>query len=288
MTIDTICSGTDAQRNDDHVAVFHHAATTDILVIDGGTSVAARDHLGTAHGDVAWFVHAFTAALEPILASGQTQQQCVHAAIDRVREAFGRLPGFREMPLHAWPIAALSWLRIDGMSGGDHRRDATLYSLGDCKTLLRTSEDGCLDPDPFTNPQEHLLQAEIARLRAEGVHDATRRRQRMLPLLRARREFQNTTPTPSVLCLHPHGPFQPRIRRFGLAADAVVLLMTDGFYRLVEPYALYTDAQLVDACVRQGLPALLAALRHHEAGGETGAQAVKPADDASAVLWTGA
>jgi hypothetical protein len=70
------------------------------------------------------------------------------------------------------------------------------------------------------------------------------------------------------------------------AKGSVLLVMTDGFYRLVEPYGLHTDASLAQACVREGLDAMLARLRAHEhAAGAGTATVVKPADDASAVAW---
>lgn len=280
MTIAHISAGAASHRNDDHVAVFTHAGVTDILVIDGGTSVAECDYLDPVQGDVAWFVHAFTAALAQELRPGRGQQDCLHAAIDTVRASVERLAGPAPAPLHAWPIAALTWVRIDG-----HR--ATLYALGDCKSLLRTADGACIDLDPFVNPQDAVLQAEIARLRAEGVDDSTERRARMLPMLRARRAFQNTQPTPAVLCLRPNGGFQARVRSVDVAPGASLLIMTDGFYRLVDPYGRYTDAGLMEACIARGLPALLDELRTHEAVvGGAGARAVKAADDASAAIWT--
>ncbi|MGF6272360.1 hypothetical protein ABIB38_000716 [Massilia sp. UYP11] len=278
-------------RNDDHVAVFDHAGATDILVIDGGTSVAQRDYLDPVHGDVSWFVRAFTAAVEQELAPGRSQQACVHAAIAVVCYSFDRLTragqatGQSAMPLHAWPIAAMTWLRIDERDGVGR---AALYSLGDCKSLLRTAAGDCVDLDPFVNPQDAVLQAEIARLRADGVIDAEQRRERMLPMLRARREFQNTQSAPTVLCLRPVGAFQARTRRVELESGTRLLIMTDGFYRLVDPYGRYTDDALMDACLNRGLPAMLDELRTHEAvAGGTGARAVKAADDASAAIWAG-
>jgi hypothetical protein len=105
-------------------------------------------------------------------------------------------------------------------------------------------------------------------------------------MLRRRREEQNTALSPGTLCLAPAGPFAAR--RYALRAEpgAALLCMTDGFYRLVEPYGLYTDAGLAQACVGEGLDHVLARLRRHEhaAGSGTG-MAVKQADDASAVLW---
>lgn len=284
MKIAYISAGATSHSNDDHVAVFQHAGATDILVIDGGTSVAERDYLDRVHGDVTWFVHAFTAALEQELAPGRSQQECVHAAIDAVRARFEEMIGQGAMPLHAWPIAAMTWVRIDERDGVQR---AALYSLGDCTSLLRTADGSCSDLDPFVNPQDAVLQAEIAKLRTEGVTDPERRRERMLPMLRARREFQNTQPAPTVLCLRPNGAFQARVWSLDLEPGTSLLIMTDGFYRLVDPYGRYTDGALVDACLERGLPAMLDELRTHEAvAGGTGVRAVKAADDASAAVWT--
>lgn len=278
-----ITSGAVSHRNDDHVAIFTNADAIDILVIDGGTSVAERDYLDPVAGDVAWFVHAFTQALEQELKPERSQQDCVHAAIDVVRANFNNMPAHAAMPLHAWPIAALTWLRIEARDGV-HR--GTLYALGDCKSLLRTPTGACIDLDPFVNPQDAVLQAEIARLRAEGVIDSDLRRERMLPMLRARREFQNTQPAPAVLCLNPTGAFLARLHQLELDSGASLLIMTDGFYRLVDPYGCYTDAGLMAACRERGLPAMLDELRTYEAH-EGGAKdrVVKAADDASAVIW---
>lgn len=279
-----ISAGAVSYRNDDHVAIYTHAGVTDILVIDGGTTVAERDYLDPVQGDVAWFVDAFTAAVEKQLASGRSQQECVHAAIDVVRASFEQITAQSPMPLHAWPIAALTWLRIGEQDGG---RSATLYGLGDCKSLLRTPGGACIDLDPFVNPQDAVLQAEIARLRAEGLGDSEQRRERMLPMLRARREFQNTQRAPAVLCLRPNGAFTPRIRSVELMSGASLLIMTDGFYRLVDPYGRYTDVGLMEACLQRGLAAMLDELRTYEAlAGGAGTRAVKAADDASAALWT--
>lgn len=283
MKIAHISAGATSHRNDDHVAVFEHAGATDILVIDGGTSVAERDFLDPVQGDVAWFVHAFTDALKQEVAPGRGQQECVHAAIGVVRAGFEQMAGPGAMPLHAWPIAAMTWLRVDQQ---DSSRRAALYSLGDCTSLLRTAAGGCVDLDPFVNPQDAVLQAAIATLRAEGVNVPEQRRERMLPMLRARREFQNTQPAPTVLCLGPTGAFQARMQSIDLEPGASLLIMTDGFYRLVDPYGRYTDGALMEACLERGLPAMLDELRTYEAvAGGTGARAVKAADDASAVIW---
>jgi hypothetical protein len=286
MKIEHISAGAkpDLQRNDDHVAVFTSAGVNDIIVIDGGSSVADRDYIDERYGDVAWFVHAFIKALQRMLIPGRDQAECVWMAITEVRAQFRHLTAGQNVPVHAWPIAAMTWLRISHHDGSTR---ATLYSLGDCKTLLYTTSGSCIDLDPFVNPQEAVLQEVISKLTADGIEDPLRRREQMLPMLRARRESQNMAPAPGVLCLEPTAPFQARLRSVELEHGASILVMTDGFYRLVDLYGLYTDATLVEACITHGLKAQLDKLRNYEAtGARTAARAVKTADDASAAIWT--
>ncbi|MEM8513521.1 hypothetical protein RCH14_002857 [Massilia sp. MP_M2] len=288
MKLAHICAGADpdSTQNDDRIVVFTSTNRTDIIVIDGATSVAHRNYIDDNQGDVAWFVHAFTDAVEKALTPERSQEDCVWLAIAAVRAQFRHAAADRDIPLHAWPIAAMTWLRLSEQEGAVQ---AALYSLGDCKTLLHTISAGCIDLDPFVNPQEAVLKDAIAALTNDGVDDPACRRERMLPMLRARREFQNTTPAPGVLCLEPRGPFQARTRNTTLAHDASLLVMTDGFYRLVDTYSIYTDTTLMEACLDRGLAAQLDELRKFESTGvSTGAASVKPADDASAVLWTAA
>jgi hypothetical protein len=283
MTLTYLSSGADPHRNDDHVAVFSAPGVTDLLVMDGGTSVAERDYIEPDLGDVAWFVRSFAAEIGRNARPDRSQQDSVQAAVTAVRTAFDRAGGHELVPVHAWPIAALTWVRIVDR---DRRSTASLYSLGDCKTLLRTPDGAVSDQDPFSNSQEAVVQAEIARLRAEGITDPVQRRERLLPMLRARRESQNRSPAPTVLCVQPHGPFQARTQSFELAPGAALLLMTDGFYRLVDTYGLHTDAGLIAHAEAQGLEAMLDQLRTFEqASGNTGERAVKAADDASAAFW---
>jgi hypothetical protein len=89
-----------------------------------------------------------------------------------------------------------------------------------------------------------------------------------------------------VLGVRPQGPFAVRERAFDLGPGSTVVAMTDGFWRLVDPYGVMTAEQLLDACRRDGLQAVLAQLRAVEQGTAGAASlAVKRADDASAVAW---
>lgn len=279
----SVSSGADGQGNEDYVAVFEQDGLADIVVLDGASSVAPQNYIDQDAGDVAWFVRRFGADFGAALAGHGAQEQLVRRALDATRAAFEDRTAGHTAPVYAWPIAAMTWIRILPGRGAS---ELILYCLGDCKTLLLRPDGSVQDLDPYVNPQEAVVAEAIAALAREGVSDPRARRERLLPMLRRRREEQNTAPFPQSLCLTPAGPFAARRYSVRAAPGSVLLVMTDGFYRLVESYGLHTDVSLAQACVRDGLNAMLAELRAHEhAAGAGTATAVKQADDASAVAW---
>jgi hypothetical protein len=281
MTIQTTSLPGHGDHNEDLIAIFQKEGLTDIIVLDGASSVADEDFIDRDAGDVVWFVRRFAASLAPTISASRSQEESVQLALGQLRSEFDARTRGVAVPLHAWPIAAMSWVRI-WEEGGSVTLEA--YCLGDCKTMLRVPGHGVLDLDPYVNPQEGIVQGEIARLAQEGVIDPATRRERLLPMLRARREFQNTTDAPMALVLQPNGPLQARTRTVQADPGAMLLMMTDGFYRLVDMYALYTDEQLADACATRGLNALVQELRAVENALAT-TVSVKSSDDATAVSW---
>ncbi len=280
MRHDIIAAGATPQHNEDWAGIFEHAGITDLLIIDGGTSVAERDYADPVHGDVVWFVTRFAAAFEAALPRQLGQPDTVQAAIAAVHREFVELTAGTEVPAYALPIAAMTWLRIqpDGA--------VRLYCLGDCTALLRLPDGRVRDLDPYENPQEAVLQAHIAKLQGEGIVDPAERRARLMPVLRERRVFQNTMAAPTVLCLQPNGPFAARRHAAQVPPGAALFAMTDGFYRLVEPYGLHTRESLADLCASRGLAAALRQLHEYEAAAVAAAStAVKQSDDAAAILW---
>lgn len=277
-----VSAGSGMHGNEDLVAVHEHDGVTEIVVIDGGTSVADRDYVDAQAGDVVWFVERFATELAAIVNPQIGQADLVMRAAAATGAAYRALAGATTPPAHAWPIAAMSWIRV---VHGTESDTLLLYCLGDCKILLREPDGAVRDLDPYINPQEAVLQRVIAGLIAEGVSSSDARRARLLPLLRQRREEQNAALAPEILCMQPAGPFAARTMSIQAAPGATLLAMTDGFYRLSDPYELYTPAKLVDACVEHGVEAMLARLRAVEASTNLAGCSVKAADDASAVMW---
>jgi hypothetical protein len=282
LAIDTVCDGATAGHNEDLVAVFEQEDMTDVLVMDGATAVADADYVDPAQGDVTWFVHEFRRCLAPHLRRDRAQGDSALLALADVRAAYRARTEDGTVPPYAWPIAALTWLRFLRAGEG-----YTLHAwcVGDCKTLLFEGAASIHDLDPYVNPQEAILQAHVAKLARAGIVDAAARKAALLPMLRERRVEQNMAPAPTILCLAPQGPIAARTVTVPLARGAAVIAMTDGFWRLVDPYRLLTAGELARRCLADGAASVLAQLRAFEADhGRADSLAVKRADDAAVAI----
>ncbi|AXA93851.1 protein phosphatase 2C domain-containing protein [Massilia sp. YMA4] len=282
LAIDTVCDGASAGHNEDLVAVFEQDDMTDVLVLDGATSVADVDYVDLGQGDVTWFVHELRRCLAPHLRRDRAQGDSALLALADVRAAYRARTEEGAVPPYAWPIAALTWLRFLHAGEG-----CTLHAwcVGDCKTLLFDGDASISDLDPYVNPQEAILQTRIAALAQSGIVDGAARKAALLPMLRERRMEQNMALAPTILCLAPQGPIAARTFTVPLAPGAAVIAMTDGFWRLVDPYRLLTAGELARRCVADGAASVLARLRTFEADqGRADSLAVKRADDAAAAV----
>jgi len=283
MHLEAVSSGAQAHHNEDWAAAIGTPDGCELIMLDGATSVADRDYIDPVHGDVTWFVGRFADALAVAVRAGFGQEEAVNQAVAMACREYLERGARLDIPRYAWPIAAFSWIRVR-MAGAGHRLE--LYCLGDCKSLMRTPDGAVQDLDPFVNPQEAIVRAEVAKLQAEGVDDPASRLQRLLPMLRARRVFQNTALGTNSLCLRPNGAFAARRYTVDAPAGSSLLVMTDGFYRLVDTYGLHTPASLFTLCTEHGLQAALGQLREFESAGRDAVQGVvKKVDDASAVFW---
>lgn len=284
MTTEHLSCAPGSGINEDLVLAIEGEGLADILVLDGATSLADANYVDQAQGDVAWFAQAFAAELARNMGPELAQAQAVRRAVAAVRRSWQALAGEGAVPLYAQPLAAMSWIRVRRL---DDHLALSLYCLGDCKVFAVHADGAVVDLDPYVNPFEDVLQEAIASLAREGIDDPRERRARLLPMLRARRASQHAAPAPDVLCLAPQGEFAAREYALRLPPDAAVLAMTDGFYRLVDPYGLYTLEDLGRRCRHAGLAAPMRELRQFElARPADGPMAVKRADDASAVIWT--
>lgn len=139
--------------------VHTNGDVTDIVIMDGASSVADRDYIDRDLGDVVWFVQNFAVALGRVIGQNQPPQaESVLRALSDLRATFEETTAGRQIPAYALPIAAMTWIRARKSDCG-HTLD--LYCLGDCETFLLRPGQGVVD---------HRVSRELIRVPFQRLH----------------------------------------------------------------------------------------------------------------------
>lgn len=284
MDIKVISEGALPPHNEDVVFFHNHNNDNlDMWIIDGASSVADRNYIDI-NGDPIWFAQGFSRHLQKRINANVPIADLVSASIADLGKEFRQHANSIEIPEYAKPIAALTFLRVNRKI--DRNITLSIYALGDC-TSLANIDGHCRNLDPYTNPQENLLAEKIKTLKNQGINDSEERRKILLPFLRQRRVEQNQSLHPDILCLNPSGQFNARQHFLEINGRIDILLMTDGFYRLVDIYKIYTNETLLQASGKIGLDNLFKQLRDFEKKqSELSSVPIKKADDATALYCT--
>lgn len=235
-------------------------------VIDGATDATDLRPFPAESG-AAWLAEAVSARLMSGPEAGEGAKPYFSRVLTDVAAGARRrskLP-LDTLPDEARPVASAMWMRRDD--------DACEFVwAGDCFAIVQAGAD------------------EVRLIGTQEKADAeTREAARMLALphaerwaiLQAQRRGANA-PERGLITLNPDAAQYLATERLALAPGAAVLLMTDGFFRFVEPYGLDTPASLLARALEDGLQTTLRALRQHEATPHT--TRLKARDDAAAVL----
>lgn len=177
-----------------------------------------------------------------------------------------------QQPRHNFPSAGGIWMR--------RQEDVLEFAeLGDCVAIVRTGGHTQFIGNLEMIRAEHALNrkqlAEPAG-KAGGYASAREDRNRI-----------NTEGAHWVFSLHPEAAARAGVTRVKMRGETHVLLMSDGFFRLVEPYGLYDiDSLMARAMEEDSLPDLAAQLRGAEQNPEDDVRIgrLKTSDDACAVL----
>lgn len=257
--------GTSGKSGDDRFG--HDGAAGRAWVVDGATDATDLKPFPGESG-AAWLAETFSGTL---LNAAPQGGEGVKAYFGRVLKAVAaeakrqtKIP-LEKLPGEALPVASSMWVRRDGKS-------CEFVWSGDCYAI---AEEG--------RGRARLIGTE------EKADEETRGAARMLAmspeerwaLLQAQRREANK-PERGLVSLDPAAANHMATERLTLPEGALILLMTDGFYRFVEPYRLETPRSLLARVVKDGLLPALAALRAHEA--RPHGQRLKARDDAAALL----
>jgi len=179
------------------------------------------------------------------------------------------------------PSASLALAAIEGQS-------LTIANIGDCRTLVRFP-DGTTQQ--FGDSPVSALDAQVVRRlvelqRSDRNASYGTLKAELAPLIRCNRLLKNRPN--GYWVLEPAESWLQYVQYFaaGAVPGTQVLMLSDGFYRLVDHYHLYSDEALLAAAIQDGLEVLAQRLRHVEdEDPECRAYPrLKPRDDASALL----
>lgn len=275
--IDAVTHGPKPPNEDAHGTAAHAA-----WVIDGATGVSLGADILQPSG-AAWLAHRLSATLETIFA-GEPRASLAAAVARAEREvaaAFRATVGdVATIERPDMPTACLG-LAVAGPDGLD------LGVIGDISILHR---DGAGRVTLVSDHASDMFAAQTlaalakARAAAPGADP--------WPAIRAqiRRNRLMANQPGGYNVVHPALPWADKVAvsRHAAQPGDVLLVASDGFFRLVDHFAVHDAAGLVAAALQEGLDPMVDRLRHAERADPHGKAAprVKQHDDATAVLMT--
>lgn len=248
-------------------------------VLDGTTGLSER-RLLPGPSDAAWFVDTVDRSLrrhsEEDLEIGDLLLRVIREARREFQAAALRQGGEDlERPAASFTMARL--------------RDGALElgNVGDCRILRR---DRCgvvtaFGSSPVSDLDRRVVE-ELVRLRAEGVESYAEAWRLLVEVIRRNRTLANRDGGYWVLDLTERWLPQIQSRVLEWVPGEHLLLVSDGFYRLVDTLHRYTDQELFDAALARGLDDLAGELRLTEREDPECAShpRIKVHDDATALL----
>ncbi len=258
--------GTPGRMGDDRYGFDAGAGTA--WVLDGATDVTDLKPFPQAESGAAWLAEALSERLmvpPPEDLDPVAYWRDVMSDV-RLRAARESTIPLATLPPEARPVASGIWL---------HRRGnrAELAWMGDCLAL--DLDTGAIHGADHSIAQETEDSRQLAPLsEAERWEKA-----------RLSRRATNTSAKP-IFGLDPEKADGLSIKHAEISPGSSMVLLSDGFFRLVDPYRLVPDGPSLAALVRsEGLSGALSVMRGFEA--ETPDDEIvriKPSDDACA-LW---
>jgi hypothetical protein len=246
-------------------------------IFDGVTGINRRNHLG-GESDAQWLVGRAHGRLTDLARRDMPLQRILSELVDGLIADWSAATAELDLPRDYDPPAAC--LIIVKRYGDGWKA----LRLGDSCLLARGADRSTrIFAASPNNVFDHWLAREAARRRDDGVLDSKALLAEFAPQLRQGRAKRNRPDGYSILECSRDSLAMPELIDLGWPAD--MLLCTDGYYRAVDHYGLFDDAQLLDASMTS-VERVLAELRAVEADDPDCRQypRFKPADDATAVM----
>lgn len=273
--LDAFCEAGPGRANEDRAGTTESAA----WVLDGTTGLSQR-RLLPGPSDAAWFVDTVDRTLRSLPTDldmpGLLRQ--MGRSVRREMEAalLGLEGGDLERPAAS---LALARCRDDG--------SLELANVGDCRILHRDRRGTvtAFGSSPVSELDRQVV-AELVRLRAQGVESYTEAWSHLVDVIRRNRTLANRDGGYWVIDHTERWLPQVQHRLLPWCHGEHLLLLSDGFYRLVDTFGFWTDTALFEAALDGGLAELGRQLRATEKGDPEcrSYPRIKVHDDATALL----
>jgi len=236
-------------------------------VLDGATDATGLMPFPGAESGAAWIAETLSDALLATPPNTHAAPAYFTQILEtvRARAEDESEVSLEKLPPEALPIASGIWMR--------RLADAVEFAwLGDCMALDMST--GAVIGPAGDVERETRENRKVLKLTEAEIWEQVR-------LARAARHASGAP----IFGLRPEDGARVNLARHAAQAGSQFTLMSDGFYRLIEPYGLYTPAGLASAIAERGLSPLITQLRDHEASnGHEALARIKRSDDACA-LW---
>ncbi len=223
-------------------------------IFDGASGIGPKT-IASAPTDPYWLVQTMNTELKRVWQNDQPTPVLLAAAAQNTIAQYKDAAGESPPALIDGPTACLTMARL-------WKGQLEISSAGDCWAIYRTGgklgEFGAKH-DALSKP----VRAERARLSAEGIPVAEIQK-RLAPFERAFRMQANIDGGYPIVDTTSRWVERMRTQTVAISPGDRLLLMTDGFYRLIDTIKSHDAASLLQAVENQGLAALYKDLRAKE------------------------
>jgi hypothetical protein len=235
----------------------------------------------SSHLDVQWFVQQIGQYLRKNSLRADDPKSLFRQAINFIYEIyFARVSHGKRMPLSEYPLAAISWIRIEQEDGGTV---IEYLRLGDCPLFVLSKDGLMLLELSNTSTAEHIVRGKAQAASRDVSNRDTRE---LSKYLKSRREQQHTDPSSGVFAVNPASVEYAASGSLRPEGNFNIVMCTDGLFRLVDLFGYYSTKDFCASCEKAGFKSLMQELRKLENAPTSLLQypRLKRHDDASGML----
>lgn len=254
LKVDAFTEAGPGRANEDRMGT----TGTSAWILDGTTGLS-EERLLPGPSDAAWFVEATEEALSRCMPAGLETFEALQRVGREVRRRFHSAALQEGSEDLEGPAASLAVAR--------HRagRGLELANVGDCRILLRDARGSveAFGSSPVSELDRQVV-AKLVELRRRGVASYAEAWHHLVDVIKANRLLANSNGGYWVFDLSERWLPYVESRMFEWRHGDHLLLVSDGFYRLVDTFGFYSDQDLFQAALDGGLVAMGRQLRDAE------------------------